>query len=91
MLTALLIVRFLMFPLSDAIWQAAQGAVRRSPSITLLCCYGFNLTLNFMAGSKGVYSISKSIMGQVLLEIGLSTQNSSTVALTERILKNLKN
>ena len=67
MLIALLIMRFLGFPLSDSIWQVAQVAVRRSPSITLLCFYGFNLTLNFMVGSKGVYSISKSIMRQIKL------------------------
>ena len=58
MLTALLIMRFLEFPLSDSIWQVAQVAVRRLPSITLPCFYGFNLTLNFMVESKGVYSIS---------------------------------
>ena len=63
MLTALLIVRFLGFPLSDSIWQVALVAVRWLDLVTLLCFYGFNFTLNFMVGSKGVHSISKSIIG----------------------------
>ena len=65
MLTALLIMRFLGFPLLIQYGGQLQVAVRRSPPVTLLCFYGFNLTLHFMVGSKGVYFSSKSIMGYI--------------------------
>ena len=57
---ALLIMRFLGFPLLIQYGGQLQVAVRRSPPVTLLCFYGFNLALNFMVESKGVYSSSKS-------------------------------
>ena len=63
MLTALLIMRFLLLRLLIQHGGQLQVAVGRSPPVTLLCFYGFNLTLHFMVRSKGVYSSSKSIMG----------------------------
>ena len=62
MLTALLIMRFLLLPLLIQHSGQLQLAVVRSSPVTRLCFYSFNLTLHFMVGSKGVYSSSKSIM-----------------------------
>ena len=44
-----------------------QVAVRRLPSVSFLCFYGFNLTSHFMVGSKGVNSSSENIMGWINL------------------------
>ena len=63
MLTALLIMQFLLLPLLIQHGRQLQVAVGYLSLVTLLCFYGFNLTLHFMVGSKGVYSSSKSIMG----------------------------
>ena len=63
MLTPLLIMRFLLLELLIQHGGQLQVAVGRSLPSTLLCFYGFNLTLHFMDGSKGVYSSSKSIRG----------------------------
>ena len=60
MLTALLIMQFLLLPLLIQHGGQLQVAVGRSPPVTLLCFYGFNLTLHFMVGSKGVYPALKA-------------------------------
>ena len=59
----LLIKRFLWLPLLNQYGGQLQVVVRRLSPLTLLYFYGFNSTLHFVVGSKGVFSNSKSIMG----------------------------
>ena len=61
MLAALLIVRFLGFLLLIQYGGQLQAAVKRSPSITLPCFHGFNLTLHFMAGSMNLQTVCELI------------------------------
>ena len=63
MLTALLIMRFLLLSLLIQHSRQLQVAVGRLPPVTLICFYAFKLTLHFMVGLKGAYSSSKSTMG----------------------------
>ena len=65
MLTALLFMQFLGFPILIQYDEQLQVALRGSPLVTLLCFYSFNLTLHFMVESKGMYSSSESIMGWI--------------------------
>ena len=79
MLTALLIMRFLWFPLLIQYGGQLQVPVRSLPPVTLISFYGFNLTLHFMDGSKRVYSSSKSITGQINLQTVFELSSSSRV------------